>query len=478
MACSFSRVYYSFMIDVSWLNSVAPQLFTADHVILVHGMKGDIIETMLEQTFDARMRERITVVVPWTPEYGTVHAKCMLTFCGDAGCRVLIHSANDIAEDWLQRCQGAWQRDFPKKDASSGVGVDRCEFEDMLVHYLSAVGGTGGSAGKIVTDLVVPEVRKYDFSNAGCALVASVPGRHGQLQSSPATRNRYGLWRLREVLEEEPIDESEPAAVVVQFSSLGSIQPAYLDVDLKGTLFASASRRPKRAENAAGLVKASDTLQLVFPTLSEVASSNESLTAGGSLPVRAANVHRDHIAKLLHGWAASGSKRSRAMPHIKTLVRYRRERPAVVDWMYLGSANLSGAAWGRPRKGKAKAGGAEYLDVWSFELGVLYTPSRYCPPSFVIGTLLGPRNTLPRISGSSYSFETLAAFQGRSGEMLGRGGDAEPIVSLPLPYELPPRLYARDDVPWHVDVGQDGRCGRGGARCTAALARLGISPPG
>jgi tyrosyl-DNA phosphodiesterase 1 len=461
------------MIDASWLNSVAPQLFAADRVVLVHGMKGDIMDALLAQAFDARTRARIAVVRPATPEYGTVHAKCTLTFCGDSGCRVLVHSANDIAADWLQRCQGAWCRDFPVK---VGAGV-RCDFEDMFVDYLDAVAAASGSAGEVVRGVVIPEVRKYDFRGAGCSLVASVPGKHGRQEVCSESRERYGLWRLRSVLEEEDIDESEPAAVAMQFSSLGSIQGKYLAADLKGALFASASRRPDRDAHGSGLVKPSDTLQLVFPTLSQIAGSNEGLEAGASLPVRAANVHRDHIADLLHGWRADGSRRSRAMPHIKSIVRYRRDRPTIVDWLYLGSANLSGAAWGRPRKGRAKAGCAEYLDVWSFELGVLLTSSRYQPQSFWIGAAAVPRGVAVGGAGASYAFEPLAVFQGRRrkgqlGRRQGEGGSV--VVPLPLPYSLPPVRYGEGDVPWHVDVREGNGCGRWASQCAAALSRLGL----
>eukprot|EP00173_Palmaria_palmata_P004989 Plantae.Rhodophyta-Palmaria_palmata.ctg7960.p1 GENE.Plantae.Rhodophyta-Palmaria_palmata.ctg7960~~Plantae.Rhodophyta-Palmaria_palmata.ctg7960.p1 ORF type:complete len:170 (+),score=22.01 Plantae.Rhodophyta-Palmaria_palmata.ctg7960:31-540(+) len=169
------------------------------------------------------------------------------------------------------------------------------------------------------------------------------------------------------------------------------------------------------------------------------------------------------------------------MPHMKSILRYSRKHPEVVDWMYIGSANLSGAAWGRPRKGGAKAGGSEYLDVWSFELGVLFTPSRYQPPSFVIGLMTRKREILPMAPSTLYTLHSLPDFQGRrcvedSGSSSSK---ATKIVALPIPYALPPVKYTSDDVPWHVDVGQQGKCsGQWGKKCTAALARLGISPFG
>lgn len=204
------------MIDLPWLQSMAPALLAADRVVIVHGMQAEIVRGMAAAVFGVRTSARVVVVKPHTPEYGTVHAKAMLTFCGTAGCRMLIHTANDIAQDWMQRCQGGWQRDFPQKtgsDVGRGDSV-ACDFEKMLVHYLSAVGTAGGEAGGVMESLVIPEVRKYDFSGAGCALVPSVPGRHGHREASPASRNRYGLWRLRNILEQEEIDDSASAAVV------------------------------------------------------------------------------------------------------------------------------------------------------------------------------------------------------------------------------------------------------------------------
>lgn len=461
------------MIDLSWLQSMAPALLAADRVVIVHGMQPEMARGMVASVFGARASARVSIVSPRTPKYGTVHAKAMLTFCGTAGCRMLVHTANDIAQDWMQRCQGGWQRDFPQKPdggASEG-GAAGCEFEDMLVHYLSAVGAAGGEAGAVMQRLVIPEVRKYDFSGAGCALVASVPGRHGHREASPASRNRYGLWRLRDVLEREDIDDSVPASVVMQFSSLGSIHENYLNKDLKGALFACKSRRSMRAETAAGFVKGSDTLQLVLPTLSEVANSNESMAAGGSLPVRAANVHREHISELLHKWSAASSQRGGAMPHIKTIVRYRREQPERIEWMYLGSANLSGAAWGRPRKGKAKNDLAEYLDVWSFELGIALIPSRYKPPSFAIGLMSFSQPILPKRTGTRYCFQSLPAFQGRRNKLSASTTSADVVVPLPIPYLLPPVKYTEEDVPWHIDIGEHGCRGRWQSRCAAAMRK-------
>lgn len=59
--------------------------------------------------------------------------------------------------------------------------------------------------------------------------------------------------------------------------------------------------------------------------------------------------------------------RSRALPHIKTFVGWNAtlRRPS---WMYLGSHNLSKAAWGQLQKGESQ------LHVRSYELGVLFLP--------------------------------------------------------------------------------------------------------
>lgn len=424
------------MLDVSFLKSAAPQLFLADRIILVHGFKREQIsesdfDRLLGQTFEPSVLSRMVVLHPKTPRWGTVHSKAVLTFCGKSGCRVLVHTANDISGDWLSLCQGSWHRDFPRNPSAC------CEFEASLVQFLTEMGAASGKEGKVMQNVVIPEVKCHDFSSAGCALIASVPGKF-----SGSSKDSYGLWRMRAILEKQKtIDETGPAAVVMQFSSLGSLKKSYLEDDVMSALFASNSR-------GSGEVKSSDKLELIIPTMQEVLLSNEGPVSGNSIPIRGQNVHRDHVHSRLHKWSAVGCGRGRTMPHIKTIVRYRVQDPRCIEWMYVGSANLSGAAWGWPRKNNC-------LEMWSFELGVLFLPSLYCKATFSISL---PIHRQPISSNAEtlerYSFEVYEGFQTRSPN---NGAENQRHLGLtydplPVPYSLPPTKYNLSDVPWHVDA--------------------------
>ena len=72
-------------------------------------------------------------------------------------------------------------------------------------------------------------------------------------------------------------------------------------------------------------------------------------------------------------WRRWSTRRSRveAMPHVKSYCRYAtRGGLACVSWWYIGSHNLSKAAWGEVQKG-----GKQFC-VRSYEMGVLFFPRR------------------------------------------------------------------------------------------------------
>lgn len=508
----------SFLMDISFLARHAPALFNADKVVLVHGMQpGQLESSHLAAVFDAETRRRITLVRPETPHYGTVHAKAMFTFCGEAGCRVLVHSANDIEEDWLCRAQGAWYvlfynfvyylasivaipvfledcssyevnkveeiarepspifcsvfsnlsawtlfrwRDFELKkpgDAST-------DFERSLVDYFCAISKGQNSCARELKSVAVPILQQYNFATAGCQLVTSVPGHHGR--DGKKDRKQYGLARLQALLSRECFssrarggDSSEKkVSVVMQFSSLGSISSKWIDDELHPALFSGVDRIGKNNQ------RAGDKLEFMLPTLLQVAGSNESLAAGSSLPVRSANIHRDHIRDRLHSWCAERSGRERAMPHIKTIVRYDRDDPSCIDYVYLGSANLSGAAWGWVRKKGKKD---EHLHILSYEMGLLFTPETYCPPTFTLGKPGGIAMRVPEAGPSVRHFRFRRVSGGEEWEALNCSARAvqstcpsEEVcdVGIPLPYVLPPVPYEERDIPWHVDCGQAPSC--------------------
>jgi tyrosyl-DNA phosphodiesterase-1 len=262
-------------------------------------------------------------------------------------------------------------------------------------------------------------------------------------------------------------------------------------------------------------------IQLVWPTVSEVRSSLLGYAAGGSIPGNTRNLAKPHVAARLHAWRALGESRKtepktetsssrgsayssnrhpygreRAVPHIKTYTRYalRSDGPPKLAWVFLGSHNLSGAAWGKFEKNQTQ------LNVRSYELGVLLAPnlvgarnekSPFCavaaslasvapfPDSAVSAAskrflcLAGAR---PRKSASDeHRKASTSAVEFRHARCVrewSRGGkktDDAPLpgddddakksddadfdfVIAPLPYPVPPRRYGLRDTPWTIDT--------------------------
>eukprot|EP00921_Rhytidocystis_pertsovi_P001453 GHVQ01002460.1.p1 GENE.GHVQ01002460.1~~GHVQ01002460.1.p1 ORF type:complete len:802 (+),score=131.37 GHVQ01002460.1:228-2633(+) len=154
-------------------------------------------------------------------------------------------------------------------------------------------------------------------------------------------------------------------------------------------------------------------LHLIIPTVENVRTSIEGWVAGGSIPIPLTNLkaflqpyfcqwnssvrtpttssskNNSVCTATAHSSTASSAftsiysrLRTRAMPHIKTYLRYRThhvgcgdssttatERLCSLDWIYMGSHNLSKAAWGEEQKNSTQT------FMRSYEIGVLVSPS-------------------------------------------------------------------------------------------------------
>jgi tyrosyl-DNA phosphodiesterase-1 len=255
--------------------------------------------------------------------------------------------------------------------------------------------------------------------------------------------------------------------------------------------------------------------------VSEVRSSLLGYAAGGSIPGNTRNLAKPHVAARLHAWRALGESRKpepktetsssrdsasssnrhpygreRAVPHIKTYTRYalRSDGPPKLAWVFLGSHNLSGAAWGKFEKNRTQ------LNVRSYELGVLLAPNLVGPrneksPFCAVAASLASVAPFPdsAVSAASSRFLCLAGARPRKSASdehgkastsavefrharrvreWSRGGkktddaplpgdddDAEKsddadfdFVVAPLPYPVPPRRYGLGDTPWTIDT--------------------------
>ncbi|XP_078436994.1 tyrosyl-DNA phosphodiesterase-like protein isoform X2 [Wolffia australiana] len=419
-------VLSNYMVDIDWLLSECPFLEIIPRVLVIHGESGASLDIM-------KMKKPSNWVLHRPPlpiSYGTHHSKAMLLVYPH-GLRVIIHTANLIYVDWNNKTQALWMQDFPLKNDSAGKGG--CPFENDLVDYLNSLKWPelNVSYESIGQARINPSFfRRFDFSCAMVRLVASVPGYH-----TGSNLKKWGHMKLRSTLENFTFDDDfKGSSLVYQFSSLGSLDEKWLS-----EFASSLSSGVSNDKSPLGPGKA----QIIWPTVEDVRCSLEGYAAGSAIPSPMRNVEKEFLKKYWVRWKATQTGRCRAMPHIKSYTRYSGQRLA---WFLLTSANLSKAAWGALQKNNSQ------LFIRSYELGVLFLPmplqGSHLPASFSCtddngfeqaspnpkGTLVGMRHTcLVTLSGQKTAEET---------------DSSDHVITLPVPYELPPRPYTSEDVPW------------------------------
>ncbi|KAK6917354.1 Tyrosyl-DNA phosphodiesterase I [Dillenia turbinata] len=418
-------VLSNYMVDIDWLLPACSTLKKVPNVLVIHG-EGDRTVNHMKRNKPANW---ILHKPPLPISYGTHHSKAMLLVYAQ-GVRVIIHTANLIYVDWNNKSQGLWMQDFPWKKDQSDHGKG-CGFETDLVDYLSALKWpefkvnlpTHGSF-KINPSFF----KSFDYSSAAVRLIASVPGYH-----TGENLNKWGHMKLRNVLQECTFDkEFQKSPLVYQFSSLGSLDDKWM-----AELASSMSSGLSEDKTPLGL----GIPQIIWPTVEDVRCSLEGYAAGNAIPSPQKNVEKELLKKYWAKWKASDTGRCHAMPHIKTYTRYSGQSLA---WFLLTSANLSKAAWGALQKNNSQ------LMIRSYELGVLFLPSVVKRDSGFSCTDRG--NTSERKSGSSKdSTAQKTKLVTLSWQGSGNVDSSTEIILLPVPYELPPKPYSSEDVPWSWD---------------------------
>ncbi|XP_024530041.1 tyrosyl-DNA phosphodiesterase 1 [Selaginella moellendorffii] len=413
----------NYMVDIEWLLSACPLLRSIPQVVMIHG------ESNVSQLQSVKPSNWLLFKPRLWISYGTHHSKAMLLVY-PTGVRVVVHTANLINIDWNNKTQGLWMQDFPLK-SMTGI-TTASDFENDLVDYLTALEWSGCTVdvqhhGQMKIN--ASYFRNFDFSNAAVRLIGSIPGYH----SGPQL-NKWGHMKLRSILKEEKFDKKfQNSPLVYQFSSLGSLDEKWME-EFSSSLSEGSTLDGRRL----GLGEA----QIIFPTVEDVRQSLEGYRAGAAIPSPAKNVEKPLLKKYWSRWQAEHTGRSRAMPHIKTFVRFRENALA---WVCLTSSNLSKAAWGALQKNKTQ------LMIRSYELGVVFLPSmlskfknRY---SCTEDLPLINENEACKTGAPNVKLYTLAATESMDEE---EDTNAK-IIRLPLPYALPPPRYSSQDEPWKWD---------------------------
>jgi tyrosyl-DNA phosphodiesterase-1 len=415
---------------------------------------------------NSALKGRFEVYLPVMPKFGTHHSKAVRASADCGGrlqfqrasdaclllmrqfliaypthLRVCIHTANLDEHDWTVMTQGAWMQDFPTKAQGA---PETSEFETQLLSYFQATGWPGGNIGGPEGPLINREtLKKYDFSGARVRLAASVP--YGRPFGPEATQ-LWGHLRMKQLLSSERFaPEFVSAPVVWQFSSLSGIcnttnNGQYnRETCLKWVHELDASFSAGRVAGEGGQLGqlgSAQNCKFVWPTRQEVAECIEPETGGGmpSDYVNAVTKMDALLSERRCRWAAQAAGqahpegRQRVMPHIKTFLRHRGQH---IAWLYLGSSNLSRAAWGE-FTGK---GNAKQFSMKSFELGVVFVPS-------LLTGINGNPEPLKLVT-------TVSAEAAAAGGLAGVTPDGR-YLALPVPYPLSPVPYQAHDVPWYT----------------------------
>ncbi|GKV41727.1 hypothetical protein SLEP1_g49225 [Rubroshorea leprosula] len=414
-------VLSNYMVDIDWLMSSCPKLGKIPHVLVLHG-EGDGRTELMKRSKPSHW---ILHIPPLPILFGTHHSKAMILVY-PRGVRIIVHTANLIYVDWNNKSQGLWMQDFPWKDENNMK--KGCGFENDLIDYLGALKWPEFTANlpSLGNIKINPSFfRKFDYSGAAVRLVASVPGYH-----TGSNLKKWGHMKLRSVLQECVFDkEFERAPLIYQFSSLGSLDEKWM-----AELALSMSSGQTEDKEPLGLGEP----LIIWPTVEDVRCSLEGYAAGNAIPSPLKNVEKKFLKKYWAKWKASHTGRCRAMPHIKTFTRYNGQKLA---WFLLTSANLSKAAWGALQKNNSQ------LMIRSYELGVLFLPSHIKQQGreFSCTDNGGPSK------GKCVSTETSDAMRTKLVTLTWQWSKTSEVITLPVPYELPPEPYSSEDEPWSWD---------------------------
>ncbi|KAI3698104.1 hypothetical protein L6452_31216 [Arctium lappa] len=418
-------VLSNYMVDIDWLISACPTLKNVPHVLVVHGESDGRQEHMKRNKPANWILHKPPLPIAW----GTHHSKAMFLVYPQ-GVRIIVHTANLIYVDWNNKSQGLWMQDFPwKNQDNSNKGSD---FETDLIDYLSTLKWPEFS-------VKLPELgnftlnssffKRFDYSSAAVRLIASVPGYH-----SGSNVKKWGHMKLRSVLQDCVFDkEFQNSPLVYQFSSLGSLDEKWM-TELAFSMSSGVSDDKKPLGPGEPLI--------IWPTVEDIRCSLEGYAAGSCVPSPQKNVEKAFLKKYWAKWKASHTGRCRAMPHIKTFTRYNGQNLA---WFLLTSANLSKAAWGALQKNNTQ------LMIRSYELGVLFLPSstKYAHSFSCTGN--GSPLEENSCESSSKTPEAKRTKLVTLASVHSKKRDFPEVITLPVPYELPPQRYSSEDVPWSWD---------------------------
>ncbi|CAZ85776.1 unnamed protein product [Tuber melanosporum] len=392
---------FNYLFDLDWvMNQFDPDVKDTVKVRIVHGSwrREDANRARIHD--QAESYPNVKLVCAFMPEpYGTHHSKMFVLFRTDDHAQIIIHTANMIPFDWQNMTQAVWQSPLlpllpqdhgsPRAQTFKPIGQ---RFKTDILAYFSAYG-----EGR--TDFLTTQLSRYSFDPVKAVFVGSVPGKF-HIDASNGKGYEWGWRRLASVLRKVPLRSPEAkGCIVVQVSSIATLGSK--NTWLSPVLFASlkTSRFTASAE---------PKFHVIFPTANEIRESLNGYRSGSSLHMK------------FQSPAQQAQLGARAAPHIKTYIRFSDTDCTQIDWALLTSANISIQAWGAAEKDPIGRINHREVRICSYEAGVLVYPE-----------ILDVEEMVP-------------TFRKDIPDEIGDGGTA----GLRMPYGLPLRKYASNEMPW------------------------------
>lgn len=324
-------------------------------------------------------------------------------------------------------------------------------FKKDLLFYLNAY-------GKRLLGLT-EQLIKYDFSAIRAAFLGSAPSRQKPVAAKPLVQTSFGWLGLKEILsniQAPKVETRFSPSIVAQVSSIATLgaNPSWLnhfhsvlnraapanDSSTTSTFFAKASSLTVSPGK-----KRQPTLNIIFPTASEIRTSLDGYSSGGSIHTKvqspAQQKQLEYLRPLLCHWKYSlpdsvpttrrEAHRGPAAPHIKTYIRFTDAERKTIDWAMVTSANLSKQAWGEQENKK------EEVWIQSYETGVVVWPALY-------GESEEDSVMVPIFGRDMPQAEDVPVEVGVDD----RKEQAKIVVGFRMPYDLPLSPYGKEEVPW------------------------------
>lgn len=438
---------FNYCIDVDFIMSQFDRdIRDLVQVKIVHGSwrKDDSNKIQIDEA--AGRYPNVQAITAYMPEaYGTHHSKMIILFRHDDHAEVIIFTANMIAGDW-RMCQAVWKSPLlPLQTSAYDEQADStlpplgsgARFKRDLIAYLQKY--------ETRTKNLVSNLSLHNFTSIRAALVASTPGKQNLRSLEPETETLWGWPAIRRVLSGISMTSPKPH-IVIQISSVASIGEKWTSNTFFDALSSSATSKDVKQRRP--------RFSIVFPTPDEIRRSIDGYSSGGSIHMKIQSATQAkqlaYLKPILCHWAGDSelqtpqlssstnissaiirpAGRRRAVPHIKTYVRFADSSMTIIDWAMMTSANLSTQAWGSAISATGE------VRICSYEIGVVVWPALWS------GGADGVAQMVPVFGKDT---------PGLGEDEAGGVGAVEGIktkVGWRMPYDLPLVPYEKDELPW------------------------------